>query len=478
MDILLTHGHFLHEDAHELKVMKPYPPLGILHLSAYLKQRGFHARVYDATFGSLAEYKTLLEHEHPAAVGIYGTLMTKFSVLEMLQLAKAAGSVVILGGPEPVNYLNEYLDLGADVIVLGEGEMVLEDLLPVLATSGCHALERISGIAFRRENGSVFRTAPRPLIEDLDSLPDPDRDAVDIDEYLGVWRAHHGMGSVSVICARGCPYHCTWCSRAVYGNTHRRRSPRRVASEVEHILARYKPDQLWYADDVFTIHHPWFFEYAAELKRRGIRVPFECISRADRLNEEVIDQLSEMGCCRLWLGSESGSQRILDAMRRGVKIEQVRSVARALKRRGIQTGMFVMLGYEGEDTNDLKATLDLITECAPDSFLTTVAYPIRGTEYYETVHERILDGAFWELRTDRDLGVRGRHSRRFYSFATRWIVNSVALQRERNTGPHLFRLAKAAAATLVGRLGMVMTHREVDRGARGSRRDRQGAVRS
>ncbi len=464
-DVLLTHGYFLQEDAHERKIMKPYPPLGILHLSAYLKQRGFHVRVYDATFGSMAGFRTILEQERPPVVGIYCTLMTKFAVLDMIRTARAAGSAVVLGGPEPASYAGEYLALGADAVVFGEGETALEELLPALAGRGARELDGIAGIAFRSEDGSVVRTAARPQVEDLDSLPDPDREAIDIDRYLAAWRTHHGMGSVSLICARGCPYHCTWCSHAVYGNTHRRRSPGRVAAEVEQILARYRPDQLWYADDVFTIHHPWLAEYSDELKRRGIRVPFECISRADRLNEDVIARLAEMGCTRLWLGSESGSQRVLDAMRRGVKVEQVRAMTQALKRRGIQTGMFIMLGYEGEEMEDLSLTLDHIKQAAPDVFLTTVAYPIKGTEYYAAVQERILRGAAWELQTDRDLGVRGRHSRRFYSFVTRWMVGSAALRRERNSGSDYLRLAKAALNSAVGRLGMAITQHEQEKGA-------------
>jgi anaerobic magnesium-protoporphyrin IX monomethyl ester cyclase len=462
MDILLTHGYFLHEDANELKIMKPFPPLGILYLSAYLKQRGFKVGVYDATYGSLAEYSLILEQERPNVVGIYGTLMTRRSVLAMIRSAKAAGAVAVLGGPEPANYVDEYLDRDADVIVLGEGEAALEDLLPALVKHGSHALNGIAGISFRREDGSISRTPPRPLIEDLDTLSDPDRDAIVIDRYLDSWRTHHGMSSLSLICARGCPYHCAWCSHSVYGHTHRRRSPGRVAAEVQDLLARYKPDQLWYADDVFTIDHLWLSEYSSQLRQRGIRIPFECTSRADRLNEEVIDRLAEMGCYRLWLGSESGSQRILNAMKREVKVEHVRFITHALKRRGIQTGMFIMLGYEGEENDDLKATVNHIKQSGPDVFLTTVAYPIKGTEYFERVRTRILPNSNWESGSDRDLSVRGRHSQKFYSFATRWMVNSIALQREQESGPNLLRLAKAAVNTIVGKLGMTITKNEVD----------------
>ncbi|HLF28095.1 MAG TPA: radical SAM protein [Anaerolineae bacterium] len=460
MDILLTHGYFLYEDPHELKVMKPYPPLGILYNSAYLKRAGYHVGVFDTTFSRMTEFEAYLERERPPVVGIYTNLMTKFNVLKMIGACKRSGASVILGGPEPANYAAEYLERGADVIVVGEGEATLEELLPRLAKDGPHKLDGILGIVYRREDGSIDRALPRPQIANLDSLPDPDREAIDIDRYVQTWRTHHGLGSASLICARGCPYHCEWCSHAVYGHTHRRRSPQRAADEVEFLLARYKPDQLWYADDVFTIKHSWFFAYADELKRRGIRIPFECISRADRLNEQVIDRLAELGCYRLWIGSESGSQNVLDEMRREVKVEQVQAMTHALKRRGIQTGMFIMLGYEGEEVIDLAATVDHLKKSTPDLFLTTVAYPIKGTAYYQKVEERVLAHADWDRRTDRQLTVTGRHSMRFYSYATRWMVNSVALHRERNNGANVARLAKAAANVALGRLGMMLTASE------------------
>jgi radical SAM superfamily enzyme YgiQ (UPF0313 family) len=461
MDILLTHGYFLYEDQHELRVMKPYPPLGILYISAYLKQAGFSVGVFDTTFNSRSEFRATLQAERPPVVGIYCNLMTKFNVVDMIQTAKQSGAIVVLGGPEPSSYVNEYLAVGADVIVFGEGEKALAELLPRLAKAGRHRLEGVPGIAYKCEEGQTVITQRRGQLPDLDELPDPDRETMDIDRYVQTWRTHHGTGSVSLICSRGCPFHCEWCSHAVYGHTHRRRSPARVASEVEFLLERYKPDQLWYADDVFTIRHSWFFEYAAELKRRGIRVPFECISRADRLNEEVIDRLAEMGCSRLWIGSESGSQRVLDAMRREVTIEQVQSMTHALKRRGIETGMFIMLGYEGEEITDLEATVEHLKKSAPDVFLTTVAYPIKGTDYYKKVDERVLARADWQNRTDRDLSVKGRHSQRFYSFATRWMVGEVNLHRMlRDDKKNVIELAKAFGNARIGRLGMRLTAAE------------------
>ncbi|MFP4323703.1 MAG: B12-binding domain-containing radical SAM protein, partial [Anaerolineales bacterium] len=317
MDILLAHGWFLGDDPHERAVMKPYPPLGLLYISAYLKQQGYAVGVFDSTFASLADYEALLAAERPAVVGLYATLMTKPQVLHMMRLAKQAGAWVVLGGPEPPHYAEEYLWRGADVVVIGEGEYTLDELVPVLQAGGARAaLRTVQGVAFLDESGALVRTDPRPYISDLDSLPPPDRAAIDIPAYLDAWKTHHGASSLNLIGARGCPYTCTWCSHSVFGESHRRHSPARLAEDVAAIVADYSPDQLWYVDDVFTINHRWLKQYAHELAERGLRVPFECISRADRLNDGIIDLLAEMGCQRRWIGAESGSQRILDAMQR------------------------------------------------------------------------------------------------------------------------------------------------------------------
>jgi radical SAM superfamily enzyme YgiQ (UPF0313 family) len=294
------------------------------------------------------------------------------------------------------------------------------------------------------------------LLPDLDRQPFPDRGAIDVPSYLNAWRARHGVGTVSLITARGCPYTCTWCSRSVFGETHRRRSAANVADEVEAIVDRYHPERLWYADDVFAIHKTWTLEYARELEKRRLRLPFECISRAERIDDAVADALVSLGCFRVWIGAESGSQRILDAMKRKVSIEQVRATAGRLRRRGIEVGMFIMLGYEGEELSDLQATVDHLKRTSPDVFLTTVSYPIKGTPYYADVAARLSVSRPWHQSTDRDLVIGGRPVRRYYDFARRWMTAEVATNQHWRRG-HYASAAKSASSALVGRLGMAMT---------------------
>ena len=212
----------------------------------------------------------------------------------------------------------------------------------------------------------------------------------------------------------------------MYGFTHRRRSPAQVADEVQWIVERYAPDQVWYADDVFTISHPWLANYNAELKRRGIHRPFETITRADRLQTEAAAAaLRELGCYRIWIGSESGSQRILDAMQRGVSVEQVRRACKLAQAHGIQVGMFLMWGYEGEEFEDIAATVEHVKATNPEVFFTTVSYPIKGTGYFEKVRTRVRAPIPWQEGSDRDYVIDGRRGREYYKLADQWLRNEV-----------------------------------------------------
>lgn len=456
MDLLLANPYIIAADPDEQRIMRPHPPLGLLYLSSHLKRRGFAVSVFDGTFRSLAEFRSVVGRMRPPVVGIAVNMMTKRNALQMVAASRAAGARVVIGGPDPPHYAEEYLDAGADVIVVGEGEQTLTELLPRLGHGvSPDALDAIPGVIFR-SGAETVRTSPRTLIANLDTQPWPDRPAIDLHAYLDAWTARHGFNAVSLITARGCPYTCAWCSRSVFGLSHRRRSPTNVADEVEAIVDRYHPDRLWYADDVFAIHRSWTLAYAAELQKRGLRLPFECISRAERIDDAVADALAEMGCWRVWIGSESGSQRVLDAMDRRTVVEEVREAAGRLRRRGIEVGLFIMLGYDGEQLADLRATIDHLKQTAPDVYLTTVSYPIKGTPYYERVERKIVARTPWHERTDRDLVVRGRPVRRYYDFARRWIAGELARHDHWQHGRYGLA-ARAAASALVGRAGMAVT---------------------
>ncbi len=460
MDLLLTHGYFLHEDETERRVMKPYPPLGILYIAAYLKQQGHRVDVYDSTFELKESFRQFIGTHRPSVVGISSNLMTKLTVLEQIGHCKSYGCTVVVGGPDVPEYVTDYLDYGADVAVIGEGEATMAELVPALLAHS--PLENIAGIAFRGSDGLIVRTPARAQIQDLDTLPFPDREAINIRQYVETWKLYHGMGSLSLICSRGCPFTCAWCSRSVYGETHRRRSVKNVVDEIELLLSSYSPDMLWFADDVFTIHHRWFHDFYAEMKRRRLKIPFECISRADRLNPDILEKMADLGAFRIWFGSESGSQRILDAMQRRVTVGEIAAMTKQAQSVGIQIGLFVMLGYPGESMADIEQTVEHLKQTNADHFLTTVAYPIKGTEFYRAVAQKITTPAAWTSGTDRNVRFSGRYSDRFYWFANRYLVNEVLQHHlRRNGSPQWLKSAACYLKGRISRIGMELTKGEV-----------------
>jgi len=465
MKVLLTHGYFLADDPTEQRIMKPYVPLGILYLAAYLEQRGSAVEVFDSTFASRPALERRLLDARPDVVGVYTNLMTKISVLAIVRFIRSrpelAHTRVVLGGPEVTHHVDRFLEHGADVIVIGEGEETTHALVGAWREGGPSApLGDIPGLAFRDgATRETVRTAPRGLLKSLDELPMPKREAVDLQPYLDAWRTRHGSNAVSLSTMRGCPYSCRWCSRAVYGESYRRRSANLVADEIQLIVDRYHPDSLWFVDDVFTINHSWLAALTDELARRNLRVPYECITRADRLNERAVALLQQSGCFRVWIGAESGSQKILDAMDRRVTVQRVRDMIQLAKKHGIETGTFIMLGYPGETEADIEATIEHLKAADPDQFTITVSYPIKGTPLYDDAVELRTDPGPWETTTDRDIHLKHEHSSLYYWFATNRVVSEVKYHKlARATGNGGSGGMRPALAAARARAKALMAH--------------------
>jgi anaerobic magnesium-protoporphyrin IX monomethyl ester cyclase len=463
--VLLSHGYFLQDDPKEQAIMKPYPPLGLLYLAAWLDQHGVENAVHDTTFSSKKALLTRIAREKPAIVALYTNLMTKPNILDIIRQIRqnpdTAHCLIVLGGPDVTHNAANYLAYGADLLVVGEGEQTLLEVAFTAAATG-HVLDHaafqhIQGLVYKLPDGSLYHSPPREKIRDIDELPMPARHKIDLGQYLDAWQKAHGQRAISISTQRGCPYTCRWCSTAVYGQSYRRRSPRHVADEIAWLQANYTFDLIWFVDDVFTVSHKWIGEFKAELAARSIQMTFECITRADRLNDAVLQQLRDMGCFRVWIGAESGSQRIIDAMDRRVDVRQVRDMIRAARQKGIQAGTFIMLGYPGETEADVVATLEHLKASDPDLFTITVAYPIKGTGLYESVQENLEAPSDWAAHTDRDLDFVRQYPRRYYDFAVRWTVNSVHLHKARRAGKGISpRAAKLWLKVLAARVGMLL----------------------
>ncbi|MEY3442433.1 MAG: hypothetical protein RLZZ519_714 [Bacteroidota bacterium] len=438
MKILLSHGYFLADDPKEQAIMRPYPPLGILYLNAYLKRKSIDSEVFDTTFSSKSAFKDYLLQSRPSFLGLYVNLMTKLNILEIIRFVRSEERLkhtrIILGGPEVKHHDEAFLRAGADFIVLGEGETTLYDLLTSVDSAFSPFLDTIDGIAFINMRGEIVRTKEREKIKDIDVLPMPDRKAIDLNKYFAAWKERHGYSTASVSTMRGCPYTCKWCSRAVYGLSYRRRSPKLVVEELAWMQQNYQVDGFWFVDDVFTISHKWLAGFAEELMLKGIEIRYECITRADRMNEEVVALLEQTGCFRVWIGAESGSQRVIDLMDRRVQVTQVRDMIHLSQAHGIEAGTFIMLGYPGETEQDIEDTVQHLISSDPDIFTITVAYPIKGTPMYEEVESQMLEKLDWETSTDRDLDFVRTFPRAYYDYAVRYVVNKVNAAKAKKKG--------------------------------------------
>lgn len=455
--LLLTHGYFLYEDPKEQAIMRPYPPLGMLYVSAWLEQHDYPNEVFDSTFSSFDQLKAYLLEHQPQYIGVYTNLMTRIRVMELVSFIRATdalkNTVVILGGPEVKNNASDFLQHGVDFLIVGEGESTMLELVQALDQNDQEAAKEVPGTVHWAEGKAIF--APeRTKLKHLDELPMPARDKIDLWEYLNVWKEYHGSNAISVNTMRGCPYTCKWCSRAVYGLSYRRRSPQHVADELEHLQNTYQPDSLWFVDDVFTVSHKWLKEFNEELKRRQLKIPYECITRADRMNEEVIDLLIESGCFRVWIGAESGSQKVVDLMDRRVEVGKVRSMIQQAKAKGIEAGTFIMLGYPGETEEDIDETIHHLKVSNPDHFTITVAYPIKGTELFAEIEGLQTHEIDFLSQTDRDREFERTYNRRYYDYAVRRVVNEVNYNKQRLAGklfsPRAVNLKMRSTAAFMG----------------------------
>ncbi|MFN0204022.1 MAG: B12-binding domain-containing radical SAM protein [Bacteroidia bacterium] len=460
MKVLLSHGYFLSEDEKERQIMRPYPPLGILYLSAYLERYEVDNEVFDTTFATLSELQNYLLTYQPDVVALYVNLMTKVNILKIVRFVKEQGSLsktkIILGGPEVKNHAENFLKFGADYLVIGEGEETFYALIEYLSQKGELKLEEIAGIAYLDEAKATIFTPERTKIKNIDDFV-PNRKKINLHLYLQAWKQHHGENAISVSTMRGCPYTCKWCSRAVYGLSYRRRSAKKVVEELQEIQTTYAPDTLWFVDDVFTISHKWLREFADELKANNLKVKYECITRADRMNEEVIQLLKETGCFRVWIGAESGSQKVIDLMDRRVDVNQVREMIQLSQKMGIQAGTFIMLGYPQETEEDIMETVHHLKVSNPDYFTITVAYPIKGTELYTEIEPTKVHSLPWENSSDRDTDFQRTYSRKYYDFAVRYVVNEVNLHKKKLKQEDFTMSAmKLKINSLAARIGMTL----------------------
>ncbi len=386
--VLLVDPYLAREDPMERKSVELYPSLGLLQLGAYVRAEGCDVRMVDLTFErDAAPVAAAVRAFRPTVLGVHTKTLTVARSGEIAAIARTAGVFSVAGGPDSATRPELYLDAGFDLVVTGEGEGTLVDVARA-RHRGEEAVGRPGTVG--RRGGRTVRGHARPFLPELDSLPLPAWDLLDMDRYLGEWEKRTGERRMAVLTSRGCPFDCSWCSKPTFGRNFRQQSPERVIAELRALKERYGVDYIRFCDDVFGISRPWIERLLDGLERADLRIQFECLARVDLLKPDLLHRLRAAGLARVYVGVESGSQKMLDLMNRGTRLAQVERTAAALRAEGIRQFWFLMLGYPGETLEDIEATLRLFRRFSPEEYSVSIAVPVPGTRFYDAVKERLL----------------------------------------------------------------------------------------
>ncbi len=442
--VMVAHSYYLRYDPKQVERMKPYPPLATLLVAAVLRRAGYRVTFFDAMLAEGVEvFCRVLEAAPPAALVLVEddfNFLTKMcttrmreAALDMIRAARACGVPVLVNGSDAHDHPELYLAAGAAAVILGEPEAPVLDVLARWERHPRAALDDVPGLAIAipgdaRRALTVRRTAPRPPLADLDTLPFPAWDLVDVERYRTAWLSAHHRFSWNVVASRGCPYRCNWCAKPIFGTRYVQRSPASVAEELRQLRSAVAPNHLWFADDIFGLTPQWIEAFAAEVEARRAATPFTMQSRVNLMQPRVVDALARAGAEEVWLGVESGSQRILDAMDKGTRLDQIREATRNLRARGIKACWFIQLGYVGETWDDILKTRDVIRDEQPDDIGVSVSYPLPGTAFYDRVKHLLGSKTNWVHSGDLDMMFPGTYRTEFYR-AIRDLLHEEVRQR-------------------------------------------------
>jgi radical SAM superfamily enzyme YgiQ (UPF0313 family) len=338
----------------------------------------------------------------------------------MIKLARQKGCTVIVSSSDSTDHYEQYLNEGADFILLGEAEQTLAELIPAIEQKKTNFLS-IAGLAYKQDD-AVIKTVKRNLLKELDHLPFPAWDLADIEIYRKTWLKHKGYFSLNMATTRGCPFKCNWCAKPIYGNRYNTRSPQNVVAELKMLKEKYHFDHIWFCDDIFGLKPGWVHEFADLLEKEQLSFRFKIQARADLLlQENYIRDLARAGCENIWMGAESGSQKILDAMDKGTTVEQIYVATQLLKKNGINPSFFIQFGYPGETKEDILKTIRMINQLLPHEIGISVSYPLPGTPFYERVKNDLIEKTNWTDSDELALMFRNTYAPAFYKQLHRYV---------------------------------------------------------
>jgi anaerobic magnesium-protoporphyrin IX monomethyl ester cyclase len=442
LSILVAHSYFLRFDEKQRRRAKPYPPLATLQVAALLREAKHGVALFDAMLADgVGDYEAVLAAARPELVLFYEDNYNFLSKMclgkmrraccEMIASAKRTGARVIAAGSDASDAPAAYLEAGADVVLRGEGLPALVALVSRLdADAALPVAELVAGVpavaAAVGASAPPSRPAPLPMPE-LPRLPA--WDLVDLERYRSVWREAHGYFSLNMAASRGCSFRCNWCAKPIWGNRYLQRHASDTADEMLELKRRYAPDHVWFADDIFGFRVDWVTAFAAALDAGGGGVPFTIQQRADLVTARMARALRDAGCREVWIGAESGSQKILDAMNKGTRVAEIVDARDLLGAEDIRVGFFLQLGYLGEDLDDILATRDLVVRARPDDVGISVSYPLPGTKFYERVKGQLGAKRHWQDSADLDMMFSGTYRTEFYRLVRDLLHDHVSSRR-------------------------------------------------
>lgn len=455
MKILISHSYFLYLDPKEAAAQKPYPPLASITLVNWIKQElGLDAQFYDVMFDHDTRGLTAaIADIQPDIFILYDddfNFLTKMclenmrkAVFDTLRDAPKTG-LFIAHGSDASDQAADYLNAGFDVVVHRNAELIiLEILRQYLKQPSAAAYQSIDGVSYFVKDEFVQKPQIRKNLP-LENTPLPAWTTLDLSPYEKMWRASQGYFSLNVSTSHGCPYRCNWCAKPLYGRSYKAVPPQKAAQEFFYLGKELKADHLWMTDDIFGLKHNWLTEFADELEKLDYKIRYKCQNRADLITEEKAAELARSGCEEVWLGVESGSQKILDAMDKDETIDTIRTANRLLKKHGIQVGFFLQYGYTGEDYGDIQKTLRLVRECLPDHIGISVSYPLKETPFYEKVASQMGEKKNWKDSGDLAMMFTGKYHPDFYRALhqyTHHYFGFVSLFRQQPIAKRLRRIA-------------------------------------
>lgn len=424
MKILFTHSYFLRLDPKQQAIGLPYAPLGTMYAAALLRDNNFTVSLFDVMFcNSAVEIASELNKEHPDIFVIYDdgfNYLTKMcltnmrnAAFEMIAMAKQKGCTVIVSSSDAADHFEKYLEKGADFVLIGEAEYTLLEVANAIKECK-NNFTNIPGLAYQYQNG-IMKTEKRKVIKDLDTLPMPAWNLIDIDPYKKLWIKNAGYFSLNVATTRGCPYKCNWCAKPIYGNRYNSRSPENVIKELKYLKEKFQFDHIWFCDDIFGLKPGWVVHFAQLIKAENLYFKYKIQSRADLLTDAAyVKALQTSGCESAWIGAESGSQKILDAMDKGITVQQIHTATSLLKTCNIKPSFFIQFGYPGETKNDIKLTIKMINTLLPNEIGISVSYPLPGTLFYEKVKAQLKEKCNWTDSDEMALLFRNTYQPAFY----------------------------------------------------------------